>query len=352
MDFEELKKELKEKGTPIYSFSRLSLLHNCLKEYEFNYLNNPDIDTNNIWSKIGSLIHSCCEDIYNGTMKQEDFQERYLNGYKEIIEAGYKFPNETIENNLRQCVGHYIDNFKKEEYKCENEKYFLVEINGIWIQGYIDKIIFNDDGTIDIHDYKVSSEFKKEDLKHKGMQLALYAYAMESLGYKVRNIAWNMFKYCNIKFNIDNVKRKPLSARNKLWDNKQKPFLKACKKIGMEDNEAFGLWIEYCKANTVNIDERLKEYINIEDGIVPYPYNEETKNDLLEFISSSMDLLNKTKEFKPLTITQKNSFYCSNICGYRNMCDAYRDYINNLPDNRIVDMFDGDNTVKFEDFFR
>lgn len=82
---------------------------------------------------------------------------------------------------------------------------FLIEINSHYLQGIIDLLIYNEDGTVSIRDYKTSSKFANADLEEKGRQLILYGLAMEQLGYKVKDLAWEMLKYVEISYKLKMV---------------------------------------------------------------------------------------------------------------------------------------------------
>ena len=64
-----------------------------------------------------------------------------------------------------------------------------------YVQGYIDLIRENDDGTISIYDWKTSTKFSAADLLHHGRQLVFYALAKEAEGYTVKDVAWIFLKY-------------------------------------------------------------------------------------------------------------------------------------------------------------
>lgn len=343
--------ELIEKGESVYSFSRLSTLHHCLQEYKLGYINSNS-GSDNIWSKLGSLIHDCLEKIHNDELPESEFANQYILGLNEILSDGYKFPNDAIKENTFNSLEHYIRYFKKSKDKCENERYFLTNLNGIWIRGYIDKLVYNDDGTVDVYDYKISTKFSKKDMKEKGHQLVLYAYAMEQLGMKVNKVYWNMLKYVNIYWSKEcGRKINPLTERKNVWNNLHRDrLMKACELSGEYTSEqAYELWIKLSETNSLDIPDNIKKYITIEEGYVEYEYNDETRQGLFDFVQSSVDILKEEKDFKPLTINNSNSFYCSNLCGQRNNCSAYINYVESLPQNMLLDSGD---MVDLGDFFK
>ena len=358
MDTIQKVQELKEQGIEVYSYSRLSSLYNCLYEYKLGYIDHIR-GMDNIWTKLGTLIHECVEMIYNGELDVKDFEQKYLLGYQEIINQGYKFPSDVIAENMQRNIQHYIYTFKKDNVKTENEKHFLVNIAGIWMQGYIDKIILHDVGTIDIHDYKTSSKFQSKDLQDKGRQLVLYAYALEQMGYKINNIAWNMVKYVWTSYKQKNGFSKPvLTDRKDIWNKLQLKLLSFAELEGYSKDEAYQLYLDLASDCRKELPDNLKKYFIIEEGIVVYPYSEENKKELIEFIEKSLKLLEKEKEFKPVKIDKSNSFYCSFLCGQKNRCEVYRQYVESLEISEVPKIFreesniNGGVEVDFKEFFK
>lgn len=359
MDTIQKVEDLKSQGIDVYSYSRLSSLYNCLYEYKLGYIDKHK-GMDNIWAKLGTLIHECVEMIYNGELEVKDFEQKYLLGYQEIVSQGYKFPTDVIEENMQRNIQHYIYTFKKDNVKTENERHFLVNIANIWMQGYIDKIIFNEDGTIDIHDYKTSSKFTAKDIKEKGRQLVLYGYAMEYMGYKVNAIAWNMVKYVYTSYQLKSggFSKPTLTDRKDIWNKLQLRLLEYAELEGYSKDEAYQLYLDLASDDRKELPDNLKKYFNIEEGIVYYPYNEETKKDLEDFIIKSLDILSKETEFKPNKIDNKNSFYCSFLCGQKAQCPVYKEYIESLETKDVPEMFkeqSGINSgveIDFKEFFK
>lgn len=328
---EEMRDRLYEDGVTIYSFSRLMALKNCMHEFKFTYIDKIK-GKDNIWSKLGSALHDCLERIYKNEIDESQLVNEYFKEYDKIVEEGYKFPTDTIHENTTKAVNNFLDNFKKKDYRqCECERFFLTQVEGHWLQGYIDLIVWNDDGTVSVVDYKVSSKFSKKDLIDKGKQLTLYAYALEKQGYKVKNTYFNMLKYVNLKWNIGR-KKSPLTERKNIWDasNKQRLLL-ACEKHGMTEDQAIELWLDLYQRNSLDVPEWLNEYLVIEDGLVEWEYNEENLNELKSFVRDSVNELEKETEYKPVKIDSKTSFYCSNLCGHSSRCSAYQKYLESLP---------------------
>lgn len=188
MDTQQKIKDLKMLGETIYSISRLNTVDNCGWEYWQTYMEHlPAKD--NIYGFTGTKIHKCLENIQNGI--KVDFSKEIDKMIEEANFLDIKFPNEKIEEKWKKDMIAFTANYQPIEYnKKETEKLFLLELDGKYLQGIIDLVIYNDDGTVSIRDYKTSSKFSNADLEEKGRQLILYGLAMEDLGYKVKDLAW------------------------------------------------------------------------------------------------------------------------------------------------------------------
>lgn len=346
-------KKLIEDGHIVYSFSRLGSFKNCPYEYKLIHIDKKE-RKDNIYTKLGTLLHDCLEKIYNNEMDISELKIEYINGYNRIKNVlGYKFSSDVIEENWSSCIGHFVDNFKKDKCKCENERHFITKIGDNFLQGYIDKIIYNDDGTIDIHDYKTSSKFTKKDMKEKGNQLLLYALGMEEQGYKINKLYWNMLKYVNVYTKYDDKRTNPLTERNKIWITKKIQLLKACNESGKyTEKEAYDLWVRLSENNSLDVPDNLKDYIRIEEGLLEYPYTEENKEYLTNYVINTIKDIEKEKDFNPIEIKQSTSFYCSNLCTQSNNCQSYKKYVENLPDLQLKTIVGDEQTqTSFRDFF-
>ena len=89
---------------------------------------------------------------------------------------------------------------------------FLYDLDGGDLQGIIDLLIYNEDGSVSIRDYKTSSKFTNSDLEEKGRQLILYGLAMEQLGFQVKDLAWEFLKYVDISYTLKNGKIRTTTA--------------------------------------------------------------------------------------------------------------------------------------------
>ena len=154
--------------------------------------------------------------------------------------------------------------------------------------GIVDFIGLNDDGSIDIIDYKTSTMYKGEKQILHSFQLILYAICLENMGFKINRISWNFLKYA----------RKVRRFKN---------------------------------GNTrlTNVERRTLKYNNeFEDCIVEIDYNVENKKKALKFIFDNVKLMFNIDREKDkntnLIPCNYNEFFCKNLCSFYNICNVSR----------------------------
>lgn len=344
---ETLKKmeELRQQGKVLYSFSRLSSFNDCLFCYNETY-NKGDRGKDNIYALIGTSLHNSLEDIYND--KDNQLKENYNNDYKKAKEQGFDFPTDKIKENYDICINHYIDNFKKDELNSLTEYPFLIEVNGEYIIGFIDRVTKDpnsNENTLRVIDYKTSTRYAKKDLVEKGRQLVLYAYALEQItGKKVTSCCWNMLKYAYVKCKLGS-RKKAMIMRNEIVLKYRDEILQAIEDKGYEFDEALDIYMDNATKN--KIPDEVKDYFEITDGYVEYPYNEETKTELLEYLHNTIKKIKShNNEWKPKSISLSNEFLCLHLCSHRDKCPALSKYMNNIPE-----IVEEETELNFEELF-
>ncbi len=326
--------EAREKNETLLSFSRLETANDCLYCYNEIY-NNKHRGLDNIYGILGGLVHEGLELYYN--TGENKLSEIFENGYKKAKKDGYDFSNDVIKENYLYCVRHYIKNFKGEDLKGLQEFPFMIELNGSKIIGYIDRITKDpnsNENTFRIIDFKTSTMYSKEDKKKKGRQLVLYAYAVEQItGKKVTSICWNMLKYVKITYKGKTRKRSKFFLRNGYvlaWKNE---IMEELEKIGVEFEDAIDIFTEALTKN--EIPEQIKDAFIFEDALVEHEYNEETIQDVLDYIEDTIKTINKTSKWKTKTITESNNFKCLYLCNFRDCCPSVKSYLNKIPEHMI-----------------
>lgn len=327
-------KELSKNGNIVYSISKINSFNQCEFGYYQTYIKgNRGMD--NIYSISGSNFHSSLQEIYDGK-KTEEILINTLNDLEiEMGMLGIKFPNDKIKNSWTADMQHFCKNFKKEEGKYITEEGILFNVfDNVWIQGYCDLQIVHNEQTLSIIDFKTSSKFDKHKLLEAGRQLILYAYAKELQGYKIKLIAWNMLKYCYISWQLKNGKiNKKMCSRKKWVEEIKNPLEKDLLSIGLEEFEVQMKIDEAIKNNNLNnLPKTIQNKYTLSDCILEYPYIEELKQELLDYIKlthekiMAKDVKNES-EWKPVNLNDKNSFFSINLCNHKRTCPYLREYL-------------------------
>ena len=348
---EELQKAYAD-GAKVYSISRCNTIDQCLYQaYNSYILKRPGLK--NIYGILGGRIHETLEYIVNGDAYPNELQQAMQDELNDLEMLSIAFPkdmrgNDTIRNNWIADMTHFCTHFKPPKGKLVTEEFFLYKLkDGRYVQGYIDLIRVNKDGTVSIYDWKTSSKFNKADLLHHGRQLVLYAIAMEELGYKVRDIAWIMLKYVKIEYmgkKRSNSKEETLITkvvnRGKIVQELRDNIESDLRNLGWEE-----LDIEFAIVNALeknSLDDLPKEIIDkykISPYIENYSLTDELKQECLDYINAQADLFESLDpknpdEFTPRKFTKINSkgkevddvFFCNSLCAYRMECKYLKEY--------------------------
>lgn len=335
--------ELKEenKNLPIYSFSKLSTYNHCKYAYFLSYIRHIK-SRQNVYGATGESAHNAAQDIVKGVLTNEEAYNRFYDELDETLEIlGLNFPTEKSGTNYRECVGDFILRYKPNHKKYDIEKGFDVQVADTKsvLKGFIDLIVYNDDETIDIVDYKTSSLFSKKDLEEKKMQLLAYAYALQKeYGYKINRLYFNMLKYCNIEWDEINSKKqlvhKTLKAdRNCICEKLKATTKRLLKKMGLDDNE-----IEIRIDNMIKnnkIDELIKDKFTITDYCVDIPFEESDIQEFIDFFTNTIKDINERcigldkenpsdENFPHVKIDKGSEFFCNLLCGHN--CKYFEEY--------------------------
>lgn len=332
MEVKEKIKELREKGIPIYSISRLNTVDNCGWEYWQTYIEHLE-PKDNIYSFAGTKIHACLEQLQNGI--SIDFPKEIEQVLDDAKILDIQFPSETIEDKWVKNMKYFAEHYEKPHYeKTETEKLFLFQLNNKYLQGIIDLVIYNEDGTVSIRDYKTSSKFSNSNLEEKGRQLILYGLAMEQIGYKIKDVAWEMLKYVEISYKLKNGNtRTTIAERGFIIDKLKSDITKELKSLKKyNDLEIEAMVDEAIQLNSFDIlPPSIKEKYTINDYILYYDYTPEKKLETEAFIEAKINEIEQFEDNKSWwearEINAGTSFYCQNLCNHREHCEYLKEYL-------------------------
>ena len=199
--------KLFDEGKHVYSFSKLNTIDNCLYEAYLTYIKHKK-GIPNVYGCMGTEIHDTLEMIVHGECTESGLIKAMNKELSDMEMLGIEFPKDrnggdSIKDGWVANMGHFCRHFVKPKGNFVTEKFLLLKIDDDhYLQGYCDliKIVDEENKIVSVYDWKTSSQFNTADLIHHGRQLVIYQMALEQLGYKVKECAWIMLKYCTIKY--------------------------------------------------------------------------------------------------------------------------------------------------------
>lgn len=269
------------KGVEKFSFSKLNAFHQCKHAYNLCY-NEHHRGIENGFGQIGTGVHSILERFEKGELLQfelaqtfeDEFEENVPNGVKLYFMSGYY--KDLTENYRNQCINFLNSWGGFEQYGLnvigtEEEFSILFKIvdKYIFLNGFIDVVAEDESGDLYIIDYKSKSAFKsKEEIMEYARQLYLYSIWIKKKYGKYPKYLWFY------QFRINHIEKIEFS---------------------LEELENVVKWTydTLCQID----DEQFWEPISF-SGL------------------NSKELDNAT-------------FYCRNLCDFRNECEYWKDAIEN-----------------------
>ena len=340
-----IKKKYGEKF-PIWSYSKCSAIDNCVYEYYLNRILKYK-SMSNIYSEVGEVVHNILETFYDKKIKYEDMASIFKEKFSNIEMLGYRFYKDTIKNKkfskaYQDCLINFFKTHKVNPYKIYSEKEVWTEIDNNVFVGYIDVLFQDEEKNTYILDYKTSSisGYIGKKKKEKGMQLLLYALALNQLGFPLHKIkcCWNFLKYVEVTIEEINTKgemkyKTHIKERNNWIDGIKKFLLKEltiCYPNLLEWE--LDLKIEQCiSENSLNsLPKSIQDKVKLNDAIIYIDVNEEEIENLKNYLRNNINEINhriESQEWDIEPISKNNSFYCVNLCGVKKHCKYYKDYI-------------------------
>lgn len=170
-----------------YSYSRVDLYNRCPYHFRIRYIDRlqemPNLDNARNPLFLGTALHLGIE-----TESVEKAIENYQNQYpvltNEIVEESMK-----LEYWIPKAVDFLKDKFGhnvKHEYKILTNNFI----------GFVDLIVYNEDGTQSIVDFKYSNAI--DNYRESG-QLSIYKYYLEKEGFNIRDLYYLFVPKINIK---------------------------------------------------------------------------------------------------------------------------------------------------------
>lgn len=181
---------------PLYSHSRLQTFEDCPQKYKFKYIDKIEKpEEESIEAFVGSRVHDVLEKLYKDLQRckldsLDDLLAYYGEVWKKEWEPAIKIVNKnlTAENYFdygAKCLRNYYERYKtfdqSQTLETEARIVFPLDDRGDYkIQGYIDRVARQPDGTWEIHDYKTGSHLPAQAELDSDRQLALYQIGLRT----------------------------------------------------------------------------------------------------------------------------------------------------------------------------
>lgn len=333
-------------GKNVYSISKCNTIDECLYEAFNTYVLHKK-GTNGIYGILGTKIHDKLEEIINGTATAAELPDTLNEELMDLDMLNIQFPkdfkgNDSIRNNWIADMKHFCKTFQPPNGKFTTEELVIYPLSeDRYVQGYIDLIRENSDGTISIYDWKTSTDFKPAELAHHGRQLVFYALAKEAEGFKVRDVSWIMLKYCEVKFmgkKRSNSKKKTeiikILNRGKLISELKSHIECDLDELGYDEIDSEIMIKNALKENSLDVlPVEIQQRYVIKPYVRRYEITDEIRAETIEYLNKMAALFESLdqkdeKQWPPRNFTRINgagnevedTFFCNNLCNFRNSC--------------------------------
>lgn len=248
-----------------WSYSRVICFGHCKYEFYLNYIINDDnqyLPEGNFYAEVGSYVHKILAMIFNGELKAEDALQYYIDNYDNYV--CYKVKKSTMDNSF-ESIAHYFSNLDIEWLKdfeilgVELEMRFTVDKYDFI--GFIDLLLRNKkDNKIVVLDHKSSEyPFKKNGEIKKKSYKSFESYKRQ------------MYLYCHAVYQKYN---------------------------------------EFPKEITWNHFKNGGVFVTI-------PFVQREYEEAIQWFKNTIKTIEIEENFEP----SEDSFYCTNLCNFRNSCE-------------------------------
>lgn len=166
------------------SYSQISTYQSCPLSYKLQYIDGLKPKAKWYFS-FGETLHTCAEYFFKAKLPSYPTLDELLCFYEESwVSEGWESAEEEArqkdygEKVLRDFWGIHSCEFK---IPLATERIFMVDIQGVKLRGYIDRIDKLETGGLAIIDYKSNQELFTKDYVENSLQLTLYQLACEQM---------------------------------------------------------------------------------------------------------------------------------------------------------------------------
>lgn len=357
----------KENVTRLWSWSKVNTFLTSKYEYFLKYIKHiPEDRTDCVYAPLGSICHSALEKYYTNQIKYDDMITDFEDGWTMNIDVlNLKFDrndekkNKSISEKYKYNLKHFFKHHKPIEYKTNIEKFASVKIGENLFQGYLDCCFKDENGNVNIIDFKTSTKFSGKIIEEKTGQLVIYAMALIQAGIPIERIkiGFNFLKYCTVEYEQSNGAKKARDIeRYKIGDS-----LKSNAKMWLKKNEYSEKEIEsylnmLIETNDITClpKEVQNKYVFL-DCYVYVPLTQKLMDKWRrDIIATIKDIEAREKDYQQNQNEKifwdneedikKESYYFSTLCGYSGTIHKpYGEYLQKLKDkeNGKENLFDG-----------
>lgn len=352
--WDELQEILKrENCSRWWSWSRVHCFQTSPYEYYLKYIIKAKEDRQDcIYTTTGGLCHEIIEKFYSGEIKYENMINEFEDSWtvaRDISQLKFDRNDEEkdvkIGNKYYENLQHFFRNHAILKNKPMIEQFVKIKIGANLFQGYIDCCFKDDDGNLNIIDWKTSSIYKGAKAEEECGQLVLYAIGLNQAGVpmdKIR-IAWNFLKYCTIQYEQKNgaIKTRDVD-RCEIGKSLQSNARMWLKEFGYGD-EADSYLMALLDANSIDVlPEEVQEkyvvsdcyvYVDLTDKLID-KWTNTILNTIKDICLREKDY-NETKSEMAFWDTddsvKSQSYYFSTLCAYSaNLHKPYKKYLEKL----------------------
>ncbi len=229
---------------PSFSHSKLASYQQCPQKYKFRYIDEIPPPIRSIELHLGDSVHRALEKLYadakqGQVMPLDDllacFQQKWDEGFSpqlRIVRAGATA--RTYLEMGRKMLADYYWSFHPftQSTTLELEEKFIFPLSEQHeMRGIIDRLAKNNDGTLEIHDYKTSRRLPNPAQIAGDVQLALYEIAIRHRWPETRNISliWHYLAFdkeirvTKTMQQLEAVKRNALGVIERIEADKSHP---------------------------------------------------------------------------------------------------------------------------------
>jgi putative RecB family exonuclease len=164
------------------SYTQVSLYQRCPLSYKLQYIDRLETRDKGYFS-FGTTIHKCAEYFYKVKVPPPPSLEKLLQFYEDNwLSAGYESAEEESSYKAygRELLAKFWELHQPDfRMPIAVEWMFNIDIEGVKLRGFIDRIDKLDSGGLEIIDYKTSQELFTNDYLARDLQLTLYQMAVE-----------------------------------------------------------------------------------------------------------------------------------------------------------------------------